>query len=359
MIVGITALVAVLGTLGILLVRVDTNIEGYFLGRSEVRRSTELINEHFGGSHFISILFHGDVLQPEILHRMEQYEEEIRKEPAVGTVNSPVTLLKELSKGFYEPGEEGYDRIPSSADEAYQFLEVFSMGGNEEEIGQFIDYNFEYSRILISMKDGSNRAGKQLLNDLREMTKDDPNVMFITGDGLTKIELADLVVKGQIRSLAFAMLIIFLLIYIIFRSYRAGLISTIPLSVAIVVLFGLMGILGISLDIATALLSSIMIGVGIDYTIHFLWRFKIERARGFTHEEAARETLCTAGRGIFYNAFSVIVGFLALGISNFAPMRYFSALIVISIATCLISALLVVPSIVILVKPKFLEPKST
>ena len=359
MIVGITALVAVLGTLGILLVRVDTNIEGYFLGRSEVRRSTELINEHFGGSHFISILFHGDVLQPEILHRMEQYEEEIRKEPAVGTVNSPVTLLKELSKGFYEPGEEGYDRIPSSADEAYQFLEVFSMGGNEEEIGQFIDYNFEYSRILISMKDGSNRAGKQLLNDLREMTKNDPNVMFITGDGLTKIELADLVVKGQIRSLAFAMLIIFLLIYIIFRSYRAGLISTIPLSVAIVVLFGLMGILGISLDIATALLSSIMIGVGIDYTIHFLWRFKIERARGFTHEEAARETLCTAGRGIFYNAFSVIVGFLALGISNFAPMRYFSALIVISIATCLISALLVVPSIVILVKPKFLEPKST
>ena len=73
---------------------------------------------------------------------------------------------------------------------------------------------------------------------------------------------------------------------------------------------------------------------------------------------AVQETLCTAGRGIFYNAFSVIVGFLALGISNFAPMRYFSALIVISIATCLISALLVVPSIVILVKPKFLEPKS-
>jgi predicted RND superfamily exporter protein len=358
MIVGITALVAVLGTLGILLVRVDTNIEGYFLGRSEVRRSTELINKHFGGSQFISILFQGDVLQPEILHRMEKYEAEIRKEPALGTVNSPVNLLKEMSKGFYNPDEAGYDQIPSSADEAYQFLEVFSMGGNEEEIEQFIDYNFEYARILISMKDGSNRAGKKLVNDLKELTKDDPNVKFITGDGLNKIELADMVIKGQIRSLAFAMVVVFLLIYIIFGSYRAGLISTIPLSVAIVMLFGLMGILGISLDIATALLSSIMIGVGIDYTIHFLWRFKIERAKGLSHMDAAQETLCTAGRGIFYNAFSVIVGFLALGISNFAPMRYFSALIVISIATCLISALLVVPSIVILVKPKFLETKS-
>jgi predicted RND superfamily exporter protein len=126
--------------------------------------------------------------------------------------------------------------------------------------------------------------------------------------------------------------------------------------VAIVVLFGLMGVLGISLDIATALLSSIMIGVGIDYTIHFLWRFKVERARGLDHKEAARETLSTTGRGIFFNAFSVIIGFLALAISNFEPMRMFSALVVISITTCLISALLLVPAIVILTKPRFLEP---
>jgi len=355
-IVGLTALVTVVGILGILLVRVDTNIEGYFLGKSEVRRSTELINEEFGGSQFVSVMFEGDILLPEILQRMEYYEEEIRNDPAVGNVSSPVTLLKELSKGFYEPDEQEYNQLPASADEAYQFLEVFSMGGNEEEMEQFIDYNFEHARILISLRDGSNRSGKDLLKKLQELTKDDPNVMFITGNGLTKIELADMVIQGQIRSLIFAIVLIFLLLNFIFRSPRAGMISTIPLSVALIILFGLMGILGISLDIATALLSSIMIGVGIDYTIHFLWRFKIERSRGLDHMDAAQETLCTAGRGIFYNAFSVIVGFLALGISNFAPMRYFSALVVISIAVCLISALLLVPAIVILTKPKFLEP---
>jgi predicted RND superfamily exporter protein len=355
-IVGLTVLVTVVGILGILLVRVDTNIEGYFLGRSEVRRSTELINEEFGGSQFVSVMFQGDILLPEILQRMEYYEEEISKDPAVGNVSSPVTLLRELSKGFYEPGEAGYDQLPASADEAYQFLEVFSLGGNEEEMEQFIDYNFEHARILITLRDGSNRAGKKLLGRLENLTRDDPNVMFITGNGLTKIELADMVIEGQIHSLIFAIVVIFLLLNFIFRTPRAGMISTIPLSVALVILFGLMGILGISLDIATALLSSIMIGVGIDYTIHFLWRFKIERSRGLDHMDAAQETLCTAGRGIFYNAFSVMIGFLALGISNFAPMRYFSALVVISIATCLISALLLVPAIVILTKPKFLEP---
>ncbi len=355
LIVAITVVIAVVGTLGVFLIRVDTNIEGYFLGKSEVRRSTDIINNQFGGAQFISILFEGDVFLPEILRRMEGYEEEIRNEPAVGMVNSPVTLIKELSKGFYHAHEEGYNQIPETADEAYQFIEVFAMGGNEEAVEQFMDYDYEHARILISLKDGSNSAGKELLNKLKEMTRDDPNVLFITGSGLTKIELADMVVRGQVNSLVFAMVVIFILISVIFRSPKAGILSSLPLSIAIIVLFGLMGILGISLDIATALLSSIMIGVGIDYTIHFLWRFKIERAKGLDHKEAATETLCTAGRGIFFNAVSVIIGFLALSFSNFAPMRYFSALIVLSITICLISALVLVPAIVVLTKPRFLD----
>jgi predicted RND superfamily exporter protein len=355
LVVAITVCIAVAGALGVFSLKVDTNIEGYFLGKSEVRRSTDLINNQFGGAQFISILFEGDVLLPELLKRMEVYEEEIRKEPSVGIVNSPVTLIKELSKGFYHPHEEGYNQIPETADEAYQFLEIFAMGGNEEAVEQFIDYDFEHARILISLKDGSNSAGKDLLIKLEELSKDDPNVLFITGSALTKIELAEMVVQGQVYSLIFAMVVIFMLISVIFRSPKAGILSSLPLSIAIIVLFGLMGILGISLDIATALLSSIMIGVGIDYTIHFLWRFRVERNRGLDHKEAAHITLTTAGRGIFFNAISVIIGFLALSLSNFAPMRYFSALIVLSISICLISALIVVPSVVILTKPRFLD----
>jgi hydrophobe/amphiphile efflux-3 (HAE3) family protein len=344
-----------MGLIGIFFIEVDTNIEGYFTDKSEVRRSSDLINNKFGGSQFISILFSGDVLQPEILHRMEKYEKEIAEDPAVGHVNSPVTLLKELSKGFYNPTEEGYYHIPASADEAYQFIEVFAMGGNGDAVEQFIDYNYEYSRIIVSLKDGSNSTGKHLQKKLKKITQGDPNVEFIAGTCLTKIELADMVVKGQFKSLIYAMVVVFILVSLVFRSLKAGVLSSSPLSIAILVLFGIMGILGINLDIATALLSSIMIGVGIDYTIHFLWRFRIERGRGLDHKEAAHVTLCTAGRGIIFNAASVMVGFIALSLSNFAPMRFFSALVVISIATCLISALLFVPAIVILTKPRFLE----
>jgi hydrophobe/amphiphile efflux-3 (HAE3) family protein len=354
----VSVLVGVLGIGGIFFIRVDTNLEGYFLGKSEVSRAIDLVNEKLGGSQYISILFTGDILSPEVLNRMDAYEQALSEDPAVGTVSSPVTLVKELSKGFYYPHEAGYEQIPSTANEAYQFIEVFSMGGNEEAVEQFIDYNYENSRLLVTLNDGSNKEGKRLLKKIEDLTKDDPDVKFIAGSCLTKIALADMVVKGQVKSLILAMVVVFVLLSIIFRSGRAGFLSALPLSVAILVLFGLMGFFGIALDIATALLSSIMIGVGIDYTIHFLWRFKEERARGIEHKEAAYITLTTTGRGIVFNAISVIIGFLALTLSNFAPLRFFGALVVISISTCLISALILIPSIVILAKPKFLEKKN-
>lgn len=356
-IISIAVLAGITGTMGILLIRVDTNIEGYFLGKSEVRKSTEIINNKFGGSQFVSVLFSGDVLAPELLKRMETYEQKLVNDPLIGNISSAASLLRELSKGFYAPEEEGYDQIPGTADEAYQFLEIYSMSDDGDALEQFIDYNYENARMVVSLKNGSNRAGKELRRRLKELTKDDPDVVAVTGTSFTRIELADMVVSGQIKSLILAMLVVFVLLSLVFRSGRAGMLSALPLSVAILILFGLMGFLGIALDIATALLSSIMIGVGVDYTIHFLWRFKVERANGYEHREAARITLTTAGRGIIFNAVSVIVGFLALSFSNFAPMRFFSALIVISIASCLISALLLVPSIIILVKPKFLDPK--
>jgi hydrophobe/amphiphile efflux-3 (HAE3) family protein len=358
-IILVSALVGILGMAGIFFIRIDTNIEGYFLGRSETSRAIKLINDKLGGSQFISILFEGDVLSPEILNRMDSYEQELLKDPVVGSVNSPVTLVKELSKGFYYENEAGYNQIPTTTNEIYQSIEIFSMAGNENTVEQFLDYNYENSRLLISLTDGGNNEGKRLLKKMQEMTKEDPNVAFIAGSSLTKIELADMVIKGQIRSLILAMVVIFILITIIFKSHRAGLLSVIPLSLAILVLFGMMGFFGITLDIATALISSIMIGVGIDYTIHFLWRFKKERLKGAEHGEAAYISLTTAGRGIIINALSVIVGFLALTLSNFAPLRFFGGLVVISITTCLISALVLVPAIVILVKPKFLEKNNT
>ncbi len=347
--------VAVLSIVGLFFLKVDTNVESYFLGKSDIKQGIDLVNKKFGGSQYVSVLFKGDVLSPEVLSRMETYTEEMKQIPEVGHVISPTTFLKELSKGMNAPGDAEYGTLPATEDEAIQYLELMGMSGFEGSVAQFVDYNYENARILVSMRDGSNHTGKKILKELGAITQGDPNLVCIAGSGLSKIQIADMVIQGQVSSLALALLIIFILLAIIFRSFAAGTKGSLPLLLSTLFLFGLMGFLSIPLDIVTALLSSIMIGVGVDYTIHFLWRYKAEYASSLDRGIAIVKTLETAGRGIVFNAFSVIVGFSVLIFSSFAPLRFFGVLVVVSIFSCLICALLLIPAIIKLFNPRFLE----
>jgi len=115
-----------------------------------------------------------------------------------------------------------------------------------------------------------------------------------------------------------------------------------------------MGYTGIDLDIATAMLSSIMIGVGIDYTVHFLWHVKEHIKEEQDLNTAIFTTLRLSGKGIVFNAFSVIIGFSVLLFSVFLPVNFFGLLILLSIGMCLIGALALLPAIISLFRPKFL-----
>jgi len=172
-------------------------------------------------------------------------------------------------------------------------------------------------------------------------------------------EMANSIIRGQIYSLIFAIVIIAILLVIIFRSVVAGLLGSFPLIYTLIAMFGTMGWLGIKLDIATAMLSSIAIGVGVDYTIHFFWRYKYEMLQGNTPRESVMNTLTTTGRGITINALSVVLGFAVLFISSFLTIKYFAYLIIFSIIVCLFGALVLMPAISILFRPKFLERKES
>jgi len=119
-------------------------------------------------------------------------------------------------------------------------------------------------------------------------------------------DFARSIIRGQISSLLFALITVAILLTIIFRSFKGGLIGSIPLAASILVLFGFMGYAGIALDSATALLSSIMIGVGVDFTIQYIWCFNLHMRKGLSYEESTRASLGNYSRSILINAFSVM-----------------------------------------------------
>jgi hydrophobe/amphiphile efflux-3 (HAE3) family protein len=352
---GILALIA---SLGIFLIEVDTNPESYFPKKHPIAISSKIINERFGGSLNVAVEFEGDIKNPDLLKRMDFYERELKDHPGVGQVISIASIIRKMSKALNDENEPGYDMIPDSRQAVAQYLELYAMSGDPEDFEQFVNFDYTRALLVIRVNDGSNAVIKSVLEKVESLTENDETRTLIGGYALTTVELADLIVSGQSISLIYAVLVVGILLMIIFRSFAAGIFSSFPLALAILLLFGLMGYLGIQLDIATAMLSSIMIGVGIDYTIHYLWRFREERLKGLDDHEAVIRTLTTTGRGITFNAVSVMIGFSVLFFSTFVPIRLFGFLIVVSILSCLLGALVFVPALILIWKPKFLNPES-
>jgi hydrophobe/amphiphile efflux-3 (HAE3) family protein len=355
----VAALVMLLSGGGVFLLKVDTNLENFFPEKHPARVSAQVINETFGGSQNISILVEGDILDPVIMGQIDRYETELKKHPAVGNVMSIAGIIREISKALNDKGDPYYNVVPDERNALAQYLELYMMSGDPEDLERLVDFDFQRAQVMVRINDGSNMALKSVLAQIRQLTSPGIHQARIGGYGLITADLADLVVRGQVTSLIIALLVVITLLAILFRSIPAGLIAALPLAFSMVILFGWMGYLGVKLDIATALLSSIMIGVGVDYTIHFLWRYKSERGKGLAPAEAVIKTLTTTGRGISFNALSVILGFCALPFSVFLPIQVFGFLVMVSIFSCLLGALVIIPALVLIFKPAFLEPGGT
>lgn len=348
---GVTLLVST----GIIFLRVDSNEENFFPERHEVKQAAKIINSKFGGSENISVMFAGDMMDPAMLERMEEYRKEMEGFDAVDLTMAFSGVIREISKALNDPGDPLYDRIPDTRQAVAQYMELYSMSGNPEDLEQLVDFNYEHAHLVVRINDANNETVNGIITRLEEMSEDDPSVAAIGGYGYVRTELANKVLQGTFTSLGIALLIIFLLVSLIFRSFSAGMLGIMPISVSVLILFGLMGLTGVRLDVATALLSSVMIGVGVDYTIHFLWRYREELQKYKPPREAAITTISTTGRGIIFNALSVIVGFSVLIISSFTPIRFFGILVVVSILSCLIGAMVILPAMVLRFRFQFLE----
>jgi len=346
-------------SLGILNLKIDGNVENFFKDKHSIKVSSKLINEHFGGAQTLSILFEGDIKDPILLNRMENYENTLTKNPDIGKITSVVNAIKEISKGLYDANDPLYDRIPDTRNAVAQYMELYYLNGDPDDFEQLIDFNYEKAQMIIRINKSDGFIIKKVVKQINTLTANDPNVTMLGGEALITSDMNFAIVSGQVKSLILAIIAIMVILMLVFRSIPAGIFAALPLLLAEGILFGLMGYVGIRLDAATALLSSVMIGVGVDYTIHFLWRYREEYHQSNSAQEGVRKALLGSGKGIIFNAWSVIVGFAALIFSSFLPIQYFGFLVIISISVCLIAALVLVPAMCLVFKPKFLELKES
>jgi predicted RND superfamily exporter protein len=340
---------------GVILLKIETNQENLFPKKSQVRMASGIINEKFGGSQTVSVMISGDIKDPAIMNGIDRITSELESEEGVGAVFSISLAVREMSKAIYTPGEDSYDKIPQSREAIAQMFELYNMSGDQSDFKQLMNLEDTKAHILIRLSSPESRVITNVEAKIDELTKNFPASVTVGGYALIMNDFASSVIRGQVSSLLFAMVTVFILLAIVFKSVKGGIIGSLPFTASVVVLFGFMGFAGIALDSATALISSIMIGVGVDFTIQYIWCFNIEIRKGLSYEEATRSSMRTIGRSIIINALSVMAGFSALMLSGFTSIRFFGYLVFISIGLCLIGALVLIPAILVRFRPRFAE----
>ena len=178
-----------------------------------------------------------------------------------------------------------------------------------------------------------------------------------TGNGEMEYTMTKMVVDSQTTSILLSLAMVFIIISLSFKSPWAGIIGAIPLGLTILLNFMVMGYAGIALDLCTSIIASVAIGVGIDYTIHFMETYRAQRALTDDLEEVTKNTFKTSGRGILTNAIAVGLGFCVLLFSRFIILRYIGALVAVVMFTSSTLAMTVIPGLLNAFDPKFMWSK--
>ena len=183
--------------------------------------------------------------------------------------------------------------------------------------------------------------------------------ILIGGSALVESSLNHLVVQSQLTSVFISFMLIFLLIALLNKSFMAGIVGIAPLSICVIINYAIMGYAGIKLNIGTSMMASLCIGIGTDYTIHYMEAFKRELHAAaengvYKTGDFILKTFTTSGKAILINAISVGAGFAVLMLSQFVMLQDLGFLIALAMGTSAIISLTVLPVLLLMIKPKFI-----
>lgn len=352
--IALFSVIIIASIVGTFLIHRKSNLVSYFDKESYIQKSEKILEKKFGGSVPIHILVKGDIQSPVILKRMKDMQNFLNNISYVSNSHSIVDYIEEMNDLMGEG-----KRIPDTKEKVQNLL--FLIEG-EDVIEQIV--NQEKTEALIQATipnlhiEEMNKLIKTIDDYIEKENDSEINFSF-TGEPLIYSHLDSSLLKSQITSLSIAMVLVFLCLFALLRSINGGLIGLIPIIFTLFIIFGVMGFANIPLDIATVLVGSISIGIGIDYSIHFLNRYRFEIQKNPSQIEALHSTLVTTGKAITTNMITVALGFLVLVFANLIPLRRFGLLVAITMLSSGVGALTLIPAIILITRAKIIKNKKS
>jgi len=346
---------------GIPTLRVETSNEE-FLGRDHPAiRILSFIDEHFSGGMQISIEIdtgrRDGLKDPEVLDRMVALEEFLLANGVNKTI-SLTDLVREMNQKFHSEDPAFY-AIPDDQALVSQLMLLFTFQGGD--LGDMALGDFSAGTIYGLYPMESSEEISDLADRVREYLiaqfPEEPGEVKARMIGATILmdHLFSRMTRSQLIGLGTTVVAVTILVSILMGSVIAGLIAAIPLILTVCFSMGIMAYTGQPLDMMTLMVSAIAVGIGVDYSIHFISRFRREYRETRDPQQALQMTIRTTGRGITYNALTVALGFFILVFGAFKGIRMFGLQIALTMVVSALSAISIIPAILMEWQPKFLS----
>jgi predicted RND superfamily exporter protein len=342
----------VISITGVFMLKRSVSVSGYFKKNHPAAVADRIMSEKLGGSKPVFVVFKGDLMDPEVLNAMAETEKYMVKSPYIKGAQSIADVVVNMNKAV-----SGEEKIP---DTKAQVQQLWFLIGQNESVNRLVTPELNQGIILAKFNDNGN-YGIDKFNKYMESWfakhKSKNYSVQITGMPFVNAKLDKSLLRSQIGSLIIAIIMVFILVSLMFWSIYKGLLATITIIVTVAILYGLMGWVGIPLNVVTVLVASVAIGIGVDYSIHFISYFNDAIKKLKTVEKAVEDTMYVSGKAILINFLSVSVGFLVLVFSDFVPIIYFGVLIALSMLGSSMGALTLLPSILLITDRKIKKLK--
>lgn len=360
--IGVVLAMAALG--GIAKIKVDNSLKTYNKPDSEVIVHDQEINRRFAGTNSVLFLVNGNtkdsLKNPVTLKAMAGLQSLLETQPHVGKTQSIADLIMKMNESMHAD-DANFHRIPDDDKLISQYLFLYSISGGPQDFDNLVDNDYQRAVIRVYLKSDSTVGAADLYQKARGyIAKNFPaDVSVSIGGSLPQtIAINDVFMQEKLENIVQMAAVVLVLASLALRSLVGGMMVTVPLVIVVLANFGLLGWVGIPLDMGTASIASMAIGIGVDFEIYMLFRF-MEELRTQGEERAATiETLKTSGKAVLFVTFAIACGYAPLLTADFAFYRNLAIMVLMTVVAGALSSVVFLRATTLLVKPRFIFQSS-
>lgn len=319
--------VIVIAAVGLSMIVVNDNPVKWFKKSHPIRQADMAMNKHLAGTYMNYLVFEGsdfdEVKRPDVEKYIESLQADLVKDPIVGSTTGLPDIVKKVRYELFG-ADSAQMYIPDSQDEIGQMLFLFEMsGGDPDDLFKFVTPEYDKTNLWVQLKNGDNMSVSRVVDRAEKYMAANPLPEGIeahwAGLPYINIEWQSQMVSGMRSSLLGSFAIVFIMMIILFRSIKWGFFSMLPLTITIMAIYGFIGYIGKPYDMPVAVLSSLTLGLSIDFAIHFIQRLRMIHARTNDFRESYKQIFEGTGRAISRNVLVIAIGFVPMFFSTLVP----------------------------------------